>query len=549
MLKLKRKDSISLKAGKEQKRGQLLVALLLFFLINSLEMATNLLSMQLVDQALAGDFTAVRQSLSYFVLLTILIMPFDYLLIRCYGRYVKSVMFTMRSIFLEKLLKLDLLSFNQKGSSRFYSHISNDFNTIENNDVEAGYYLAVQIIRALTALIVLAYVNLRILLFLFLVMLVFFVVSSLLGRILRRHEKERTDLFQDYTRYIREIVTAFRLVKGNNLEERSRQEFAQKSGSVQSKGYMIDKLSSYIDFVQNLLFFTVIFGVLLLIAYFAGIGYVSAGYIVLVVNIISAISNPFSQALQKIPLLKAAQQIYQSIDESLEPLPKEVAESESFSGFTKEIKMVDVSFSYEDEPTLKDINLVFEKGKKYLLIGPSGGGKSTIIRLLHKYISPDKGEVLVDGVNLAQINSEDYLKYLANVEQHVFLFEDSLKNNLTLYNDYLQAEIDAAIAASGLDEFIKKQPQGLEEQILDNGKNISGGEKARIAIARALLRQSEIILLDEAFASLDDQIALAIEKRLLALQGVTVIMVSHVIFAESLKLYDHVYNIAGGKIS
>lgn len=549
MLKLKRKDSISLKAGKEQKRGQLLVALLLFFLINSLEMATNLLSMQLVDQALAGDFTAVRQSLSYFVLLTILIMPFDYLLIRCYGRYVKSVMFTMRSIFLEKLLKLDLLSFNQKGSSRFYSHISNDFNTIENNDVEAGYYLAVQIIRALTALIVLAYVNLRILLFLFLVMLVFFVVSSLLGRILRRHEKERTDLFQDYTRYIREIVTAFRLVKGNNLEERSRQEFAQKSGSVQSKGYMIDKLSSYIDFVQNLLFFTVIFGVLLLIAYFAGIGYVSAGYIVLVVNIISAISNPFSQALQKIPLLKAAQQIYQSIDESLEPLAKEVAESESFSGFTKEIKMVDVSFSYEDEPTLKDINLVFEKGKKYLLIGPSGGGKSTIIRLLHKYISPGKGEVLVDGVNLAQINSEDYLKYLANVEQHVFLFEDSLKNNLTLYNDYPQAEIDAAIAASGLDEFIKKQPQGLEEQILDNGKNISGGEKARIAIARALLRQSEIILLDEAFASLDDQIALAIEKRLLALQGVTVIMVSHVIFAESLKLYDHVYNIAGGKIS
>ena len=119
---------------------------------------------------------------------------------------------------------------------------------------------------------------------------------------------------------------------------------------------------------------------------------------------------------------------------------------------------------------------------------------------------------------------------MANVEQHIFLFEDSLRNNLTLYKNYSDEELNAAIEAAGLNDFVLKQPDGLEQLILDNGKNVSGGEKARIAIARGLLRQSDILLLDEAFASLDDEVAKSIEQRLLALDDVTVIQVSHVVF-------------------
>ena len=191
-------------------------------------------------------------------------------------------------------------------------------------------------------------------------------------------------------------------------------------------------------------------------------------------------------------------------------------------------------------------SLHFKKGKKYLLLGPSGGGKSTILRLLRKYINPDQGEVLIDDVNLDRIISEEYLSRLANVEQQVFLFEDSLRNNLTLYKDYPDDEVTAAIEAAGLKDFVLKQPAGLEQLILDNGKNVSGGEKARIAIARGLLRKSDILLLDEAFASLDDEVAKSIEKRLLALEGVTVIQVSHVVFPETIDQYDQVFEIVQG---
>lgn len=186
------------------------------------------------------------------------------------------------------------------------------------------------------------------------------------------------------------------------------------------------------------------------------------------------------------------------------------------------------------------MNLTFEKGKKYLVIGPSGGGKSTVLRLLRKYLNPLSGNVLIDNVNLMDIKKTDYFSKIANIEQQIFLFEDTLRNNLTLYKDYSDEEIWDAIDRAGLHEFVKSQTEGMNRMILDNGKNISGGEKSRVAIARGLLSKANIIFLDEAFASLDYAKAREIEESLLSLEGVTVINVSHVIIEENKDKYDDV---------
>lgn len=536
----------SLRFSLRGQRPRLFWSIVLFTIANSAAMANNVMFMLLVDQALAGHFEAVRQTLIVIVIIYLLVIPVDILHIGVSSAYIKASMLGMRQRFLAKVLKLDLRSFNQRGSSTFYSHITNDFNTLETNDIEGRYQLATQLIRALTALAILAYINIMILLLLLVVAVVFLVVSSLLGNVMKKHEKERTELFRGYTLYLREILTAFRLVKSNNLEERSANAFDRKSESVQHKGYVIDKISTYIEAVLEVFLYGVIFGSMLLVAYLANQGLVSAGYVVLVINSIGSIIQPLSQAMQRIPLMKGAQQIWQSIDETLEPMLRKVPETEPFAGLSNDISFRDVSFAYEDTEVLKNLNLNFEKGKKYLLLGPSGGGKSTILRLLRKYISPDEGELLIDDVDLERIISEEYLTQLSNVEQHIFLFEDSLRNNLTLYKDYTDSELETAIEAAGLKDFVAKQADGLDQLILDNGKNVSGGEKARIAIARSLLRKSDILLLDEAFASLDDEVAKSIEKRLLALEDVTVIQVSHVVFPETIDQYDRVFEIVQG---
>jgi ATP-binding cassette subfamily C protein len=254
------------------------------------------------------------------------------------------------------------------------------------------------------------------------------------------------------------------------------------------------------------------------------------------------IVGPIAELAEALPKIITSNALFEKIDASLKNI-EDYKETKSFDGFKKKIELKNVSFSYDNDLVLDDITLSFEKGKKYLVVGPSGGGKSTILRLLRKYFNPAKGTILIDGVNLKDIKKVDYFNKIANIEQQVFLFEDTLKNNLTLYKNYTNQEIMDAIKRAGLEDFLKNHAEGLKYKIVDNGKNVSGGEKSRIAIARGLLNKADIILLDEAFASLDYNKAKEIEDSILALKNVTIINVSHVKIKENLTKYDVVYSV------
>ena len=187
---------------------------------------------------------------------------------------------------------------------------------------------------------------------------------------------------------------------------------------------------------------------------------------------------------------------------------------------------------------LEDLSLSLKKNGKYLIVGPSGGGKSTFLKLLRKYFHPQSGSIYVDGKPLNYITKESYFKHLSNVEQNVFMFDDTVRNNLTLLKDIPEEKIQEAITRAGLRSFVENLPKGLETIIEDNGRNISGGERSRIAIARALLNESEILILDEAFQSLDYETARAIEKTILDLPELTVVNVSHILIPENKNAYD-----------
>jgi ABC-type multidrug transport system fused ATPase/permease subunit len=210
--------------------------------------------------------------------------------------------------------------------------------------------------------------------------------------------------------------------------------------------------------------------------------------------------------------------------------------------FKQGIEFKNVEFSYEEEEQriLSDINLKVKKNGKYLIVGPSGGGKSTLLKLFRKYFEPTSGNITIDGFDLRDVKRDQYFKLVANIEQQVFIFEDTIKNNITLYKEYTDQEVNAALEASGLTEFVKNSPDGLDSILYDNGKNISGGERSRLVIARALLNKASILFMDEAFASLDMERAREIEKTILGLKDMTVINVSHVIFKDTRELYDRV---------
>lgn len=226
--------------------------------------------------------------------------------------------------------------------------------------------------------------------------------------------------------------------------------------------------------------------------------------------------------------MAGADRIFEVLDEKpniLNPdYPKSLTSSNS-------IEFRDVQFTYEssDTETLQDINVVIPEGKKFAIVGFSGSGKSTLVDLLPRFIDPDKGSVLIGGVNIKEVNLHELRNRIAMVGQNTFLFNDTVYNNIAYGNPNATNEdvIKAAKAAYAYD-FIMGLPNGFDSMVGEAGLSLSGGERQRISIARAILKNSPILILDEATASLDNRSEREVQSALELLEkGRTTVVIAH----------------------
>ncbi|NLA96412.1 MAG: ABC transporter ATP-binding protein [Clostridiaceae bacterium] len=213
-----------------------------------------------------------------------------------------------------------------------------------------------------------------------------------------------------------------------------------------------------------------------------------------------------------------------------------------------ELEVDQLFFSYEDRPVLRNASFKIEKGEKILLKGVSGSGKTTLLNLLAGVYNSYEGEIRYDGRELKTIDPVPLNRGIAEVYQDVFLFEDTLRNNVTLYSEYSQRDIEDAIDRAGLRKLVERLPLGLETPLEENGKNLSGGERQRVSIARAILKRAVLLLADEATSNLDEELGRHVEATLLSLDA-TVISISHRYYEGVTEGYDKVLEIEGGTLS
>lgn len=201
-----------------------------------------------------------------------------------------------------------------------------------------------------------------------------------------------------------------------------------------------------------------------------------------------------------------------------------------FQGFTKEIACNDLSFSYDDVRTVLDhISFVIPKGKMTAIVGPTGAGKSTLINLFMRYYDCPPGSIFLDGEDIRSFTLDSLLRHIALVSQETLLLHDSLRNNITYgLENVSEQQLQDVIERARLSGFIKKIPQGLDTLIGDRGVKLSGGEKQRVSIARALLKGADILILDEATSSLDSETEKLIQEAIdEAVAGRTAIVIAH----------------------
>ncbi|WP_276928927.1 ABC transporter ATP-binding protein [Herbinix luporum] len=518
----------------------LILALLILSIAVSIEGYVSIKIMKIIDYGLDGNMELFKkESFAAFILVGIL-LPLNILATVTRGLYINKSLIKAKVYYVDRLFKKNINEFQEENNAKYLSALTNDMNNIEGKYLIGIYETGASLIRFLVSFIVIASVS-PLALFIGLgISCLSAIITMLMGKPLQKHERQRSDLFEGYTSYIREVLGAFQIIKANDLEDKVKDDFYNKSEGIQYKGYIIDKIYTFVSASQQFIMMISIFSIFLVSVYMAIKGSITAGAVILIINNMERMFFPLMSLTETFPRIISVKSLFEKIDESLENQDN-YEETLELNDFKHSIEFKNVYFSYEDNPVLENIDLSLKKGGKYLIVGPSGGGKSTLLKLLRKYFNPTAGEILVDGINLKDIKKESYFKNISNVEQQVFLFKDTVKNNITLYKDYTDEEINLAIDRAGLTDFIKGLPEGLDTMIYDNGKNISGGEKSRIAIARGLLAKADIIFLDEAFASLDARVAREIEKTLLSLEGVMVVNVSHVVFDETKDKYDQVF--------
>jgi ABC-type multidrug transport system fused ATPase/permease subunit len=524
----------------------LLLALAAASVYSIMEGYVTIKMMKLLDAALKGRMQILTSQAPWVILMAAVLVPLGILSAMANNYYKRKANLILKKYYVKRVFQKDIAEFQKENNAKYISAITNDFNTLETNLITGIYSVCNGIVKFLVGVWLLSTVDARMILLAFILILINISASIITSKPTKKAYKERSDMFDDYTSYIKEILSAFHIVKNYNLQEKVTEDYNKKSEAIQHKGFLIERMLTFIFASQNFFVGGSMYGVICGVGYLVVAGTVSPGGLMLVVDGISRMMFPLFDLSENLPKLFTTGDLIKKIEKTLENTDTYV-ETVDLHKFQREINFKDVQFSYDEgeQQILSDINLNIKKNGKYLIVGPSGGGKSTLLKLFRKYFNPTGGRITIDGYDLKDVKKEQYFKLVANIEQQVFIFEDTIRNNITLYKEYPEEEVNAAIEASGLSDFVKQKPEGLNFIIYDNGKNISGGERSRIVIARALLNKASILFMDEAFASLDMERARELEKTILGLKNITVINVSHVIFKDTRELYDRVITVKG----
>ena len=464
-----------------------------------------------------------------------------------YPRFLQRAMQQYRDYAFSRLTQKSLRSFSKEGTALYVSALTNDCTSIENNYLAATFTLIELLFCFLGALIMMLYYSPVMLVLAVALSFLPVAVSMTAGNRLTEQEKEISKKNERFVSIVNELLSGFPVIKNFRAEAQASRLFSQRNEQAEEAKKNKRRTEQLISLLANDAGIIAQMGIFLAGAWLAISGKgVTAGVVIVFVQLMNYILNPISQ----VPLLwsnrKAAIALMEKLSDALSENVREEGR-EKLNGFSEKIEVKDLTYGYEPEsPVLKDLDVQFDAGKSYAIVGGSGSGKSTLLNLLMGSSSNYQGEICIDGVSIKNIESESLYQLMTSVQQNVFVFNDTIRNNVTMFHEFPDKEVTLALERSGLSEFIEKR--GEEFVCGENGANLSGGERQRISIARALLRKSPILLVDEATAALDAATARAVSFSILNLVGMTRIVVTHRLEEAILRRYDKILVMKNGTI-
>lgn len=361
-------------------------------------------------------------------------------------------------------------------------------------------------------------------------------VPKLIESRLQQAQTEYLQAMEANLTKVTDWLSGFEIIKNYSIEGKIREQFHTIHDDAMTKLLRDTRLGALAQLITTLISYLSYFLVLVCATWLVLRGDFSAGDFFVAIGMIDQLSYPLISLAGIIRQLIAIKPVCRAMEEFLAG-PGAAQPAGNVEHLESDIRFEDVSFSYDGKRRVLDgFNLTIQKGKRYLLKGPSGCGKTTAVNLLLKYFDASGGCIELDGVPLEELGST--YGCMTVVRQEATLFHDTLRNNLTMYQEVPEEKLIDMLNRVGLDRYAN--PQALDSIVTESGSNFSGGEKKRICLARALLRDTDMLILDEPLANLDDATAERIEDLMLSIQNKTILVVSHQFTKEKRSCFDQV---------
>ena len=439
----------------------------------------------------------------------------------------------LRSDIFSSAINKELNTYTEENAGEYISILTNDLKIIEENYLLPLFKVMENTILFIFAVITILQISPEVLLALIVCMVGMAGVSSLFGSILQKRQDTFSRQVGQYTVEIKDLLGGYELFKYYSETLHAILEHDAFNSKLTRIKFRLDLGMAINQTTSDILGLLTMFLVVVIGAYKVITGSVLVGTLVALVQLSNSFVNPIMEITMNIPKMQSTRKIMEKINKLC---GNQTIEKTKLLSFRENIEYKDVWFSYDNKNyALKGINLTFEKGKKYLILGKSGCGKSTLLGVLLGKCRPYNGIVQCDGNDLEECEITDLC---AVIQQNVYILNRSIRENIKLYKSFSDEEIKKVLSVCGLDDL----------EMEENSLELSGGQKQRISIARAIIRKKPILLIDEGTSAVDTATSNKIEEELLKKKNITIITISHKIQPELMKKYDEIIYLEQGNV-